>query len=175
MCGEKSTAKGSVKYILGSPPRVRGKADNQQGCEIMNRITPACAGKSPCSYQAQALPRDHPRVCGEKLSCRCPVLSRLGSPPRVRGKGAMPDGIAGHHRITPACAGKREKGLWRFCEYKDHPRVCGEKMTPLDAQNLTLGSPPRVRGKGIIEDTPVGRLRITPACAGKSIAVFPCI
>ena len=127
VCGEKLRLSLFFASSLGSPPRVRGKADVRRRGAYTSRITPACAGKRHSDCTGNSAHRDHPRVCGEKLSCRCPVLSRLGSPPRVRGKGAMPDGIAGHHRITPACAGKREKGLWRFCEYKDHPRVCGEK------------------------------------------------
>ena len=86
VCGEKSTAKGSVKYILGSPPRVRGKADNQQGCEIMNRITPACAGKSGGGIV------QHP--------------DKQGSPPRVRGKVCSRRVESKQTRITPACAGK---------------------------------------------------------------------
>ena len=133
MCGEKKLNNKQKYRSGGSPPRVRGKADVRRRGAYTSRITPACAGKRHSDCTGNSAHRDHPRVCGEKLSCRCPVLSRLGSPPRVRGKGAMPDGIAGHHRITPACAGKREKGLWRFCEYKDHPRVCGEKNCSNDS------------------------------------------
>ena len=149
---------------------MRGKADVRRRGAYTSRITPACAGKRHSDCTGNSAHRDHPRVCGEKLSCRCPVLSRLGSPPRVRGKGAMPDGIAGHHRITPACAGKREKGLWRFCEYKDHPRVCGEKQQHSFLTYFITGSPPRVRGKASVLCNTECLSRITPACAGKRMA-----
>ena len=149
MCGEKARCTAGIFPVSGSPSRVRGKENVDTYKRRHSRITPACAGKRQLALVTNVPNRDHPRVCGEKLSCRCPVLSRLGSPPRVRGKGAMPDGIAGHHRITPACAGKREKGLWRFCEYKDHPRVCGEKQGNQNRMPRSPGSPPRVRGKAI--------------------------
>ncbi len=86
----------------------------------------------------------------------------------MRGKAAFMAACILRVRITPACAGKREKGLWRFCEYKDHPRVCGEKgFIELELRKLR-GSPPRVRGKGVLNRFYPRVLRITPACAGKS-------
>ena len=50
----------------GSPPRVRGK-DIKQAIHIMlQRITPACAGKRAASAREAYFIWDHPRVCGEK-------------------------------------------------------------------------------------------------------------
>ena len=94
---------------------------------------------------------------------------RLGSPPRVRGKGKslVPDfAVQG---ITPACAGKRRCMTLRTPRKEDHPRVCGEKSFFRAADEHLAGSPPRVRGKGI-RNTRIQHLNgITPACAGKSI------
>ena len=72
------------------------------------------------------------------------------------------------NRITPAYAGKRGSGsLPRSCR-RDHPRVCGEKCPPGKFFFMTVGSPPRMRGK----EDPSGAVArcpgITPACAGKS-------
>ena len=50
----------------GSPPRGRGKGWNPCWRGLLNRITPAWAGKSPASRQQSPSPRDHPRVGGEK-------------------------------------------------------------------------------------------------------------
>ena len=86
VCGEKSTARGSVKYILGSPPRVRGKDRLVQPNQPLWRITPACAGKSLRAWCKNNAPFHHPRVCGEKLRLSLFFASSLGSPPRVRGK-----------------------------------------------------------------------------------------
>ena len=50
---------------------------------------------------------DHPRVCGEKVRLPHLVLNRLGSPPRMRGKGADLGRGRRALGITPAYAGKR--------------------------------------------------------------------
>ena len=49
------------------------------------------------------------------------------------------------------------------------PRVCGENALPAKAAVTTLGSPPRVRGKGNLYLRQMRRNGITPACAGKSL------
>ena len=70
-------------------------------------ITPACAGKRmPSSWAAVPLP---------------------GSPPHVRGKGAVMSLVRLATWITPACAGKSFQNVYKLCVYKDHPRMCGEK------------------------------------------------
>ena len=51
---------------------------------------------------------------------------------------------------------------------QDHPRVCGEKETAMNADVTSTGSPPRMRGKGSITERAFIYLRITPAYAGKS-------
>ena len=71
---------------LGSPPRMRGK-DSPENKEISGRgITPACAGKSNLFVFRRIEPKDHPRVCGEKLYTPCVIAPNVGSPPRMRGK-----------------------------------------------------------------------------------------
>ena len=69
--------------------------------------------------------------------------------------------------ITPACAGKSNMKITLSFNQRDHPRVCGEKQTRLFQILQSQGSPPRVRGKDILEFIPDGDIRITPACAGK--------
>ena len=46
--------------------------------------------------------------------------------------------------------------------------MCGEKWVKLRCSRLTLGSPPRVRGKGVCPYKVCAAHGITPACAGKS-------
>ena len=112
--------------------------------------------------------RDHPRVCGEKHYPRKKRLSRIGSPPRVRGKAWQKNLTSWHRRITPACAGKRKASFDPAFMARDHPRVCGEKVFSTSPIKCLKGSPPRVRGKGVRTLEVVGVTRITPACAGKS-------
>ena len=71
--------------------------------------------------------------------------------------------------ITPAYAGKRTKQNTNSQGGKDHPRVCGEKAAIAGLLPSLLGSPPRMRGKDVIEHLDFFIHRITPAYAGKSL------
>ena len=51
--------------------------------------------------------------------------------------------------------------------------MCGEKWRSPPSTTASSGSPPRVRGKGRPHASGAGYTRITPACAGKSGALFP--
>ena len=126
---------------------MRGKVSAQTADDEYPGITPAYAGKSTICDAFELMQRDHPRVCGEKGITLIPLLSGLGSPPRVRGKEnpSVPKQDSGG--ITPACAGKSVFCLsWRFLAL-DHPRVCGEKKEKIWKNGFIQGSPPRVRGK----------------------------
>ena len=68
VCREKRTEKYDFYWPEGSPPRVRGKGAGEPLRLLVGGITPACAGKSPSAGNRQRVWRDHPRVCGEKLS-----------------------------------------------------------------------------------------------------------
>ena len=72
-------------------------------------ITPACAGKSYQRTQTAVLGQDHPRMCGEKRTRTVSTVNSQGSPPHVRGKETLVNGLYRIYRITPACAGKRLK------------------------------------------------------------------
>ena len=126
---------------------MRGKAFHQYGLKKIYRITPAYAGKrwfrSPSSFALG----DHPRLCGEKLLCRKSIEKIKGSPPPMRGKAGRLLQSKGHHRITPAYAGKRQLGTRQKSENKDHPRLCGEKCSRRASSSPIAGSPPPMRGK----------------------------
>ena len=134
------------------------------------RITPACAGKRKQEHGQKNRSGDHPRVCGEKCACTAKPMPLWGSPPRMRGK--VPTIPVSIHSlgITPACAGKRADCPTWGCTGWDHPRVCGEKHAVPVSLMWSAGSPPRVRGKGLLEVFVPEPLRITPAYAGKSAA-----
>ena len=86
MCGEKRMPPLIGLVDKGSPPRVRGKVKRKNMRVKTEGITPACAGKSTKQEKLQGRARDHPRVCGEKLSATLGLDDSAGSPPRVRGK-----------------------------------------------------------------------------------------
>ena len=109
VCGEKFTFFVFCPYVLGSPPRMRGKAWHSALYVFHCGITPAYAGKSFASgYRSQIL-WDHPRVCGEKPDNGRKNRSGLGSPPRMRGKEIARASEPVKYWITPAYAGKRLK------------------------------------------------------------------
>ena len=147
VCGEKARTLIAWEEPQGSPPRVRGKESNAKTGQKARRITPACAGKRATPSKNPHPGGDHPRVCGEKYTCAAVRACRLGSPPRVRGKVARRGLAFSGFGITPAYAGKRRRLPSRPRPRKDHPRVCGEKLTNTLNTVSVVGSPPRMRGK----------------------------
>ena len=173
---------------------MRGKVINEKYHARITRITPAHAGKSTSTTTTPTTVQDHPRACGEKLS-RCKgdhheswdhpracgeklclllmVLARLGSPPRMRGKGVARPLQTLQKRITPAHAGKRHLDAIKIEFNEDHPRACGEKARGKRTSTAKPGSPPRMRGKGISYSSYNQYTRITPAHAGKRTTSSP--
>ena len=92
-----------------------------------------------------------------------------GSPPRMRGKAEHPSYFSSFFRITPAYAGKSFLRSFSQSRSGDHPRVCGEKLIKGLVHPIWMGSPPRMRGKGIEQSNCRVGMRITPAYAGKRI------
>ena len=91
-----------------------------------------------------------------------------GSPPHARGRHPTPGvGVVGIG-ITPACAGKTLARRWRVDAQRDHPRMRGEDVEPVSAILKLLGSPPHARGRLTCPRFRWRRIRITPACAGKT-------
>ena len=128
---------------------MRGKGDPAARTSTCTRITPAYAGKSSAFIRSSPVNQDHPRLCGEKSA----------------------EIMAEHDAegITPAYAGKRVPKIPQTQRTRDHPRLCGEKLISSIFASSVLGSPPPMRGKGILIRNVGAMLGITPAYAGKSI------
>ena len=126
-CGEKCWILSSNTPLMGSPPRMRGKAFGLVLYKVEIGITSACAGKSKHKWAVSNFRWDHPRVCGEKL--RIVEVGRVkeGSPPPMRGKESRRQIGIKIGGITPACAGKSSISIALPLTEEDHPRVCGEK------------------------------------------------
>ena len=167
MCGEKRTERKECLSDEGSPPRVRGEVDTLHGSKKVERITPACAGRSMRARSTMTATLDHPRVCGEKLRSLAVRNARTGSPPRVRGEVYVCSLISLTCRITPACAGRSRPLRLTRLSAQDHPRVCGEKLMTSCPGAPYTGSPPRVRGEVNDEAVRYWEMGITPACAGR--------
>ena len=148
---------------------MRGKVAGVCACNVVQGITPACAGKRRTASGRHRRSEDHPRVCGEKVSKSDGNGQVGGSPPRMRGKATGPAGSLRRCGITPACAGKSCPDGYTPCPARDHPRVCGEKHMEAWSEIYHEGSPPRMRGKAVgVAVAPVVT-GITPAYAGKSL------
>ena len=150
---------------------MRGKVMRKEILRIIHGITPAYAGKREGPKNAQSKVGDHPRVCGEKCIPLTRGHGRQGSPPRMRGKVQLGEIDLQDIWITPAYAGKSGPCPDRVPPAGDHPRVCGEKSQSTSASPRALGSPPRMRGKGVKQSNSRIRMGITPAYAGKSKSV----
>ena len=92
-------------------------------------ITPARAGKTLFDPQADNIPEDHPRACGENSRRQPEYYTAKASPPRVRGKLSTDSPAKAGARITPARAGKTEPEKKTEAAAEDHPRACGENAT----------------------------------------------
>ena len=99
---------------------------------------------------------DHPRTCGEKSFNASVFQQSLGSPPHMRGKATSSRKTPESVRITPAHAGKRRQFQPPKPSPVDHPRTCGEKTTGESAIVAEDGSPPHMRGKGLLSVFSVG-------------------
>ena len=107
VCGEKIRARLHPRFLVGSPPRMRGKERKRCCTATGTGITLAYAGKSRLHTSVLPWRRDHPRICGEKERWQGIWNSGVGSPPRMRGKGNVSHYHEQEPRITPAYAGKR--------------------------------------------------------------------
>ena len=107
--GEKAMVCEMVRFVWGSPPRGRGKVEDDILQHVTTGITPAWAGKRAVDTVSRCERWDHPRVGGEKKKSRRCCTSIGGSPPRRRGKDAAAFGKYVDRRITPAWAGKRPR------------------------------------------------------------------
>ena len=127
---------------------MRGKLCYKYCNVLQTRITPAHAGKTA-----------HPDTARRTVP---------GSPPRMRGKRRSISCLVPPYRITPAHAGKTRQVLRGKAFREDHPRACGENLIMCEGLQERMGSPPRMRGKRAHAYDACGRLRITPAHAGKT-------
>ena len=152
----------------GSSPRVRGKPSGNRAPGGTCGLIPACAGKTLALFVMRSHVRAHPRVCGENWAAGPLGLFVEGSSPRVRGKRFACLFLPSCSGLIPACAGKTVCVFVFTIVFGAHPRVCGENPNKTRDQIVQQGSSPRVRGKPKQRISEVFRVRLIPACAGKT-------
>ena len=167
-CGENHHPLSSLPPASGSPPRMRGKRSGTPVMRMCPGITPAHAGKTFHVKLLSYSSWEHPRACGENRRGASDGWSRLGSPPRMRGKRQRVCISYEQKGITPAHAGKTGQGPASCFSQGDHPRACGENSMRTARKSRESGSPPRMRGKRGPAPQSFGLRGITPAHAGKT-------
>ena len=168
VCGEHTAPQFLPIRSSGSSPRMRGALFVGESGRLHPGIIPAYAGSTSVPLMYVCPTQDHPRVCGEHQVVMRATLPLRGSSPRMRGAprdGANPEADL---RIIPAYAGSTGDFAWGTDENEDHPRVCGEHRSSIDACAMMAGSSPRMRG-ALCEDSRCKRDgRIIPAYAGST-------
>ena len=147
-CGENPVMPSMAAFKPGSPPRLRGKQLHNIGRSDAWRLTP--------------------RACGENNTFAKYELGGAGSPPRLRGKPCCARWLSHARGLTPAPAGKTSTILTAGIVPRAHPRACGENAVEAGRPHHAQGSPPRLRGKPVIEAVAGAEGGLTPAPAGKT-------
>ena len=168
VCGERSLLRNPVQYCTGSSPRVRGTPVRGPGDGRAGRVIPACAGNAASITSDTRKLSGHPRVCGERLDDRAMFGIGRGSSPRVRGTRLLPRAAKRRDRVIPACAGNARRYAFLTARRTGHPRVCGERISPMHILQRPAGSSPRVRGTHDRQRQGRGPIRVIPACAGNA-------
>ena len=146
VCGEHRLLERGSVASRGSSPRMRGTHCSWRCCHFRQGIIPAYAGNTPFLIYSLIPYRDHPRVCGEHLSCSIALNDIKGSSPRMRGTRHQGRIVLHSGRIIPAYAGNTCDLALRLELQRDHPRVCGEHDAVPELSACDSGSSPRMRG-----------------------------
>ena len=168
MGGENCDLRALAVGAVGSSPRGRGKLRVVRTRQVVDRLIPAWAGKTPHTGSRESHPAAHPRVGGENRKCLIGMVSKVGSSPRGRGKrrGACLRRV--QRRLIPAWAGKTPSTGRRATTIGAHPRVGGENGVAGAVLVASGGSSPRGRGKLTFPISCRGGGGLIPAWAGKT-------
>ena len=151
----------------GLPPRGRGNRLSDTADHIGLGSTPAWAGKPGPEIDCRPETPVYPRVGGETDATAFRTPDGEGLPPRGRGNPPHIFWTIGYTGSTPAWAGKPSSLSGMSASLTVYPRVGGETVTRPDMPSASQGLPPRGRGNRLRPCWQGGRLRSTPAWAGK--------
>ena len=125
---------------------MRGNLPPSPAMTRAERSIPACAGEPGSRYQAQAIFKVYPRVCGGTPLLYLIDSVRQGLSPRVRGNQCTGESLDKALRSIPACAGEPAAAGDDVEIHWVYPRVCGGTSPAPDTWIPMLGLSPRVRG-----------------------------
>ena len=155
--------------LPGSSPLTRGKLVHGLLNGDRGRLIPAHAGKTSGRITVcHAFPA-HPRSRGENVLMSLGLWARSGSSPLTRGKLRSLTRSSLTGRLIPAHAGKTAVIDTLIADRAAHPRSRGENRLLLPQRPVERGSSPLTRGKRGPLPRPLGRVRLIPAHAGKTV------
>ena len=144
--------------------RGRGQGRRSFGTKVGDH--PRVCGEEPYSQSRYNPVWDHPRVCGEEQMSTFFCWTRVGSPPRMRGRVGPHSArkiFAGDH--PRAYAGKRPGASELRHKSGDHPRACGEEPYSQSTMLRNLcGITPARAGKSRVTKPPADRRDHPRAC-----------
>ena len=169
-CGDDRRYRGDHGKLRGTPPRMRGRPQMLPVVSPGGRNTPADAGTTSGRSWPPNIRWEHPRGCGDDRPLPREQGIARGTPPRMRGRRACL-GVGGPvGRNTPADAGTTGFVVTGFKSDQEHPRGCGDDPRCFPSSRPVGGTPPRMRGRQVIDHLHLGRGRNTPADAGTTEA-----
>ena len=92
----------------------------------------------------------------------------IGSSPRMRGTLRSAEGLHDLVRFIPAYAGNATQSKRIRSLTTVHPRVCGERIPPIEGPYHMAGSSPRMRGTPLENSARHYQVRFIPAYAGNA-------
>ena len=148
-CGADAVMMASMRWAMGSSPRVRGRQELRHAHGQRPGLIPAGAGQtSGCTRRATAA-RAHPRGVRDRPGARRDSGARAG--------------------LIPAGAGQTRTPPPTSPPTGAHPRGCGADSSALARASSASGSSPRVRGRLAVRDEPILAYRLIPAGAGQTV------
>ena len=154
---------------MAAHPRVGGEhgVEAEAGWHLP-RLIPAWAGNTSRRSADRPGRSAHPRVGGEHTGTRIWQPQGGGSSPRGRGTPPWRPCLPPRRRLIPAWAGNTQSPLLRRRCTSAHPRVGGEHLGNVVADNIEAGSSPRGRGTQKQRNGEFEGKRLIPAWAGNT-------
>ena len=132
--------------MFGSSPHTRGTHKRATGKRRVQRFIPAYAGNAPARpFRCPRCPV-HPRIRGERVPCDIRPAAAIGSSPHTRGTLSTRGAVRVRQRFIPAYAGNAIMARKSLDTNPVHPRIRGERITPIKLYASSGGSSPHTRG-----------------------------
>ncbi len=154
----------------GPPPYARGRVGSCRRSPNPAPVHPRTHGDERLLDELQ-MRRDGPPPYARGRGCDTPYHSSCGGPPPyARGRVCDCDPSIIDARSTPVRTGRSRGCILNAGRSTVHPRTHGEESVAQSVGGVTIGPPPRTRGRGSLRSGPMPDARFTPAHTGSRVA-----